>query len=134
MIGFDRKHIRKKFSFEASHNLPKHKGKCKNLHGHSQTLSVELAGIVDPESGMIIDFYDFKQIVNELIIDKLDHSHLNNIIPNPTAENIIDLIGNTLTPAFLKLNILVYQLILAETEGNEVIWNYWNYAENKIKC
>jgi 6-pyruvoyltetrahydropterin/6-carboxytetrahydropterin synthase len=112
--------VRKRFTFEASHNLPNYKGKCHFVHGHSWILWVEIAGEVNPETGMILDFTDLKQIVNELIIDKFDHSHLNDIIPNPTAENLTMLIRRTLEPAFDKLGLVLFSLRLAETEGNEV--------------
>jgi 6-pyruvoyl-tetrahydropterin synthase len=36
---------------------------------------------------MVMDFGDLKAIVKPLI-DRLDHSHLNEHLPNPTAENI----------------------------------------------
>lgn len=35
-----------------------------------------------------MDFKKIKEIVNEKVIEKLDHTHLNNIIENPSAENI----------------------------------------------
>ena len=32
--------IRRRFAFEAAHRLPKHPGKCRDLHGHSYELVV----------------------------------------------------------------------------------------------
>lgn len=114
-------YVVKKFTFEASHNLPNYPGKCCELHGHRWELWVSLVGPINPVTGMVIDFTDVKTIVNELIISKFDHAHLNNILPNPTAENIAYLISETLEKAFEKLDLELWEVRLAETEGNEVI-------------
>ena len=67
--------ICKEFTFEASHVLPHHKGKCSNLHGHSWKLTVYVRGPVDEESGMVVDYADIKSSIQP-IIDDLDHAHL----------------------------------------------------------
>ncbi|MCX7797124.1 MAG: 6-carboxytetrahydropterin synthase [Melioribacter sp.] len=64
--------IAKEFSWEMGHRLTFHKGKCKNLHGHSYKCIVEVTGNTD-ENGMVIDYYELSKIVNP-IIDELDHS------------------------------------------------------------
>jgi len=66
--------IAKEFRWEMGHRLPEHFGKCKNIHGHSYKMIVELEGEVN-EKGLVLDFYDLENIV-EPIIDKLDHSFL----------------------------------------------------------
>ena len=68
--------ISKVFRFEASHILSRHPGKCSRLHGHSWVLRVSVEGPVDPAAGFVIDFGDISKIVNERVIDKLDHRHL----------------------------------------------------------
>ena len=87
--------ITKRFTFEASHTLPYHKGKCHDMHGHSYVLEVSVTGIVkddrasDPESGMILDFDRVSSVVKPFVAEYLDHKHLNDtILRNPTAENI----------------------------------------------
>lgn len=80
--------ISKTFTFAAAHKLPCHKGKCFNLHGHEWKLRVFLTGIPNGE-GMVMDYSDLKKIVNECIIDRLDHSMVNDTISNPTAETIL---------------------------------------------
>jgi len=64
--------IAKEFKWEMGHRLPFHKGKCKNLHGHSYKLMVEFEGTLN-EKGMVLDYYDVKEIVGP-IVDNLDHS------------------------------------------------------------
>lgn len=66
--------IAKEFTWEMGHRLPFHKGKCKNLHGHTYKLILELEGELD-KNGMLIDFYDMKVIVNP-IIEELDHAFM----------------------------------------------------------
>lgn len=68
--------ITRDFTFEASHILPLHPGKCSRLHGHSWKLRVGIWGHVNPETGFIMDYGDLKELVNKHIIDVLDHQHL----------------------------------------------------------
>jgi 6-pyruvoyltetrahydropterin/6-carboxytetrahydropterin synthase len=67
--------IMKEFSFEASHILPKHPGKCSRLHGHSWKLRVHVKGEVNKDSGFVMDYADLKAAVQP-IVDELDHRHL----------------------------------------------------------
>ncbi len=61
------------FEFEAAHLLPKHSGKCRNIHGHHYVVEISLVGQVDYETGMIMDFSEVKAAI-EPIIERLDHS------------------------------------------------------------
>jgi len=94
--------ITKLFRFSASHQLYNHNGKCHRLHGHSYLLEITIEGrrkINDtraPDYGMIMDFGKLKKIVNDHVIDKLDHSHLNDFVFTPTAENLTFWIANQL--------------------------------------
>jgi 6-pyruvoyltetrahydropterin/6-carboxytetrahydropterin synthase len=56
------------------HRLPEHFGKCKNIHGHSYRMIVELEGGLN-DKGMIMDYYDLKKIVNP-VIEELDHAFM----------------------------------------------------------
>ena len=56
------------------HRLPYHEGLCKNIHGHSYRMLVEIEGEVN-ENGMIIDFFDLGRIVRP-IIEQYDHAFL----------------------------------------------------------
>jgi len=79
--------VSKKFSFDAAHYLPNYKGKCHNLHGHRWTVELACKGEVAPDTGMVIDFNELKKFCN-IFEEKFDHTCLNDILPNPTAENI----------------------------------------------
>jgi 6-pyruvoyltetrahydropterin/6-carboxytetrahydropterin synthase len=79
--------IFKEFSFSAAHNLLIDGHPCSRLHGHNYRVRIELFGRMDA-NGMILDFCEIKKRIQP-IIDKLDHSHLNEIIIHPTtSENI----------------------------------------------
>lgn len=98
--------IRKQFAFEAAHVLPHHDGKCSRLHGHSYRLDVALDGPIQasgPATGMIVDFDVLSRIVRKAVIDVLDHTSLNDIIDNPTSENIIVWVWQRLAPQFPQL-------------------------------
>mgnify|MGYP001809755764 FL=1 len=66
--------IAKEFRWEMGHRLPFHEGLCRNLHGHSYSMRVEIEGETDLH-GMVMDYYDIKTIVQP-IVDKLDHAFL----------------------------------------------------------
>ena len=106
--------IAKYFTFEAAHKLPNEDcyGACRNLHGHSYKLIIEIKGDIN-ENGWIINFKDLKKIVNEKVINILDHSYINDYVELPTAENIILWITNQLEGV---LNI--YSITLYETENS----------------
>jgi 2-amino-4-hydroxy-6-hydroxymethyldihydropteridine diphosphokinase len=82
------------FIFDAAHYIPHYKGKCEQLHGHTYRLEV----IITEESNTSpkITFDTIKEIVKELIIEKLDHQSLNNFFENPTAEIILEWIATQL--------------------------------------
>jgi len=79
--------LTKIFTFEAAHKLTKYHGKCERMHGHSYKLEVTIEG-ESQENGMILDFGVLKKIVKEQVLNKLDHYTLNDIIENPTCENM----------------------------------------------
>ncbi len=71
--------VTKQFDFEMAHALWNYDGQCKNLHGHSYRLFVTVTGhpLKDRSNsklGMVIDFRDLKEIVNETIIHEFDHA------------------------------------------------------------
>ncbi|MHC1703331.1 MAG: 6-pyruvoyl tetrahydropterin synthase family protein [Tenuifilaceae bacterium] len=71
--------LTKQFHFEMAHVLEGYDGPCKNVHGHSYILYVTIIGTPievnsNPKLGMVMDFSDLKKIVNNLIIDRFDHS------------------------------------------------------------
>ena len=103
-------------------------GKCSNpnFHGHNYELEVGITGIIDKETGFLIDMEKLKSIIKEEIEDYLDHKNLNIDISdfkdtNPTMENIAILIWDRLRN---KLeNKFKISVKLFETPRNFVVYN-----------
>lgn len=84
-------------TFEAAHSLPyvDPAHACHRTHGHSYRLRVWISGhVVHDEKGypverrgMVVDFDEIKRQLAE-VVGQLDHRYLNEIIANPTAENV----------------------------------------------
>jgi len=106
--------VTRKFTFDSAHKLPDYQGKCKNLHGHTYRLEVTVQGEPD-DKGMIMDFAVLKDIVKKNVLDIIDHSYLNDIIEQPTAENIVMWIWKK-----LEKEINLHELRLWETSDSSV--------------
>ncbi|MGB3591619.1 MAG: 6-carboxytetrahydropterin synthase [Nonlabens sp.] len=102
-------------------------GKCNNpnFHGHNYDLEVGVTGLVDPETGYLIDLKILKDIIKEEVEDRLDHKNLNLEVPefetlNPTAENIAYVIYQSIKARLdskYELEIKLY-----ETPRNFVVY------------
>ncbi len=102
--------IRKTFKFEAAHVLPHHPGKCSRLHGHSYRFDVAVRGELSTDgaaTGMVVDFDALSAIVRPNVVDRLDHASLNDLLPNPTAEEIALWIWSELAPLVAGLDEIV---------------------------
>lgn len=82
-------------------------GRCTNPngHGHNYVVRVTVRGRPDARTGTIVDLGAFERIVNEAVIDRFDHKHLNEDCPefaslNPSVENITRVIFDKLKDAF----------------------------------
>ena len=111
--------LSKDFKFDAAHNLIQYHGKCEKLHGHTYRMRIVLEGQPDSE-GMIIDFCEVKDIVKERVISRLDHSYLNDIITQPSAENIAVWVWNELYNSLRRDNCRLYEVHIWETETSSV--------------
>jgi len=65
--------VTKEFRWEMGHRLPYHES-CRNVHGHSYRLVVEIEGELD-EGGMVVDFGEISCLVMP-ILDKMDHAFM----------------------------------------------------------
>jgi 6-pyruvoyltetrahydropterin/6-carboxytetrahydropterin synthase len=109
--------VAREFRFEAAHSLPDHPGKCRRLHGHGYRLTVVCEAPVDPRTGISIDFADLKRVVEEHVIEPLDHTFLNETIAVSSAENVAAWIFDRLRRAGLP----VREVVLHETEDCFVV-------------
>jgi 6-pyruvoyltetrahydropterin/6-carboxytetrahydropterin synthase len=82
--------IAKRFEFSASHQLD-HLGtehKCARIHGHNYTVELILSAETLDESDFIVDYGDLAPF-RDYLREKIDHRHLNDVMPcRTTAENI----------------------------------------------
>jgi 6-pyruvoyltetrahydropterin/6-carboxytetrahydropterin synthase len=86
------------FHFSAAHSLPFYNGPCFRLHGHNYRLQVSVAGQPNPKDGMIRDFEEVRKKVWEAALVQCDHHNLNDLMENPTAENMIVWLWERLKP------------------------------------
>lgn len=80
--------VTRTFSFSAAHHLTDYYGECERPHGHTYRLAVTVEGPVQ-KNGLVLDFVVLKKIVQEKILSKLDHTDINDLLPNPSAELIV---------------------------------------------
>jgi 6-pyruvoyltetrahydropterin/6-carboxytetrahydropterin synthase len=106
--------LRKEFTFDAAHNLVRYQGKCEALHGHTYRLAVVLEGTLD-EEGMILDFCELSRIVDERVLSRLDHSYINDILEQPTAENIANWVWDQVEEEVSRPNCRLSQVEIWET-------------------
>jgi 6-pyruvoyltetrahydropterin/6-carboxytetrahydropterin synthase len=102
-------------------------GKCSNpnWHGHNYELFVTVCGPVDADTGFVINLKVLSDLINTLVIKKIDHSNINlevDFMQNKLAstENIAIGIWNELEGAIRRMNAKLYCVKLCETENNYV--------------
>jgi len=67
--------VSKECRFDAAHVLTNHAGQCRNLHGHTYRLVVEVAESTG-DGDMVMDFKDLKQILREVVLERFDHAFM----------------------------------------------------------
>jgi len=94
-------------------------GKCNNPngHGHNYVLEVTVAGPINPVTGMVGDLKELKHVIEQEVVQVLDHKLLNKEVPGfaaklPTPENLAVVIWGLLAPK-LKFGAL-HQIRLYE--------------------
>ena len=78
-------------------------GKCNNPlgHGHNYTVEATVRGPINPTTGMVLDLKELKILLEQEVIELMDHKVLNKEVPAfaakiPTTENIAVEIWNLL--------------------------------------
>lgn len=105
--------VYKKCRIEIAHRIYGHRT-CGNIHGHSIDIVVGVRGRLNVRTGMVMDFKTIKHYIQKEIIDKFDHSYLNDTLPIPTAEYLAFYIFKK-----LKSNSIDIALVrVHETENN----------------
>ena len=100
-------------------------GKCNNpnYHGHNYEVDVKVTGEPAVDTGFVIDLKYLSDLINETVIEKLDHKNLNLDVDFlhgkiPTAENIAVGIWNQLENKIPSGKL--YSVKIYETENNYV--------------
>ena len=131
-------YISRKVEFCASHRLynPEFSdekneatyGRCNNVngHGHNYVLEVTLRGSIAPDTGMVMDLKALKTLLENEILEKVDHKNLNVDVDFlqgviPTAENIVASFWNILEDR-LPENCELFEMKLWESENNLAIY------------
>lgn len=123
--------VTRRFDFCYAHTLPEYEGKCVQMHGHNGVLEIEVSHEVPDYfkryNGMVMDFGLLKKVVNDTIIDKIDHKYLNEVyefdedVP-PTAENTVAVIAFILEAIF---GAGLVRVRLYETPNSYAEWRRW---------
>lgn len=113
------------FTLCGAHRLPNYDGKCQTTHGHNWKVEVTVGGekkAGGSEDGMIMDFGRLKNVVQTSVIDLLDHTMLNDTLPEwampPTAENMCLFIASEL----LSKHVKVTHIRVWETDNSHADW------------
>ena len=100
-------------------------GKCSNpkWHGHNYVLYVTVKGEVDPETGFLINLKDLSKIMNEKVVDQLDHKNMNLEVEFmkgriTSTENLAIGIWEQLEEPVRKLGAALHCVKVYETENN----------------
>lgn len=102
-------------------------GKCSNpnWHGHNYELFVTVKGEINPETGFLINLKDLSKIINQKVIDKLDHKNINlevDFMVNKLAstENLAKAIWEEINLSIKSIGADLHCVKLYETENNFV--------------
>jgi 6-pyruvoyltetrahydropterin/6-carboxytetrahydropterin synthase len=136
-------YLTRRYRFSAAHRLHSEAltaeenartyGHCNNPygHGHNYALEITMAGDVDTSTGMVIDLSTLDRIVQQNVLDPLDHTHLNLDVEIfrsvvPTTENLCIEIYKLLSG---KLNLTKSTARLKKVRLEETSSNYFEYEE-----
>jgi 6-pyruvoyltetrahydropterin/6-carboxytetrahydropterin synthase len=128
-------YITRKEHFNAAHKLYNSKwtkeendaifGKCanENWHGHNFDLFVTVKGNPNVDTGFIMDLKKLRDIINEFVIEELDHKNINMDVPfmagkMASIENLAIGIWEQIEPHLV--NCELHKVKLWETHNNYV--------------
>ena len=101
-------------------------GKCanKNFHGHNFDLFVTIKGIADTQTGMVMDLRILKTVMQEYVVDKLDHKNINEDVDfmkgkmASTELLTIEIFNQLKAPIEANEGVFLHSVRLFETENN----------------
>jgi len=102
-------------------------GKCanKNWHGHNFELFVTVKGEVNVDTGFVVNLKDLAKIIQDKVIDKLDHKNLNLDVDfmngkMASTEVLAIAIWEELETGITDLGATLHNVKVQETENNFV--------------
>jgi len=102
-------------------------GKCSNpnWHGHNYTLVITVKGEINPDTGFVINLSQLSRLINERVIQKLDHKNINLEVDFmdgklASTENLAVGIWDQLSEEIQKSGAMLHSVKLIETENNSV--------------
>ncbi len=102
-------------------------GKCANAnwHGHNFDLIVTVKGEVNPDTGFVMNVKDLSRIIQDEVIEKVDHKNLNLDVDFmlgklPSTENLAMEFWKILAPLVVEKGATLHYIKLIETENNYV--------------
>jgi 6-pyruvoyltetrahydropterin/6-carboxytetrahydropterin synthase len=130
-------YITRRERFNAAHRLFKPEysndknlqvfGKCSNpnWHGHNYELFVTVKGNVNPDTGFLVNLKDLSAIIEQRVIEKLDHRNINIEVKFmvgklASTENLAIGIWNELAGPVSEMGAALHSIKLYETENNFV--------------
>lgn len=128
--------VTKEFSWDMAHMLAGHQGLCKNLHGHTYKMQVEVTrksgdtlSSDTSSAGMIIDFKALKEVVASNITSGLDHAFIywknsNDVVEHEIArllkENGRKVVEVPYRPTAEEMALHFYEVLSKELETQNI--------------
>ena len=116
--------LNKDFTFDAAHFIPhEDAGKCQQVHGHTYSCNLTIAGDYLDEAGFLVNF----ALLKKLVADKFDHRTINDFIDVPSTEKVAEHIYFVVDGYLKSLSDKVecLQVILRETPSSYVRYRPW---------
>jgi 6-pyruvoyltetrahydropterin/6-carboxytetrahydropterin synthase len=117
--------LNKDMHFSAAHFIPAEAaGKCQQVHGHTYSVNLTIAGNELDECGFLVDF----KVLKQLVFDKYDHTLLNDAVEFQTSFPTTEILAQTIhtsIQSFLSRRVnhpQCLQVIVRETPTSYVIY------------
>jgi 6-pyruvoyltetrahydropterin/6-carboxytetrahydropterin synthase len=120
-VEFSASHVCANPAWSARENLRVYGNNANpNGHGHNYVVEVTVEGQPDPVTGMVFDLRELKEILNQEVVEPMDHRFLNREVPPfdavvPTTENIAREIWKRLDGRVAREGVRLRNVRLYET-------------------
>ena len=90
-------------------------------HGHNYVIEVTLEGEPQPETGMVFDLKRLKEVIQQEVLEPMDHRFLNREVPPfdtvvPTTENLAIEVWRRIEPHVASPRVRLHAVRVYETE------------------